>query len=313
MLLKVATGNSRLSLIQTELVCERLRQAIPDLKIEKTELPQADASHQKGTLSYVLSRKSFTQGESERAILEGRVDFAVCPFREISNFDQAALVIAGVHERGSPMDVLVSRKDRGLKELKTKTVVGTSNYLQASQLKRARPDLRTGQVLGPVEGLVERLDKGEFDAVIVAESVLARLGMTPRIAERFSLEDFVPVPGQGMIVAVAKKDDHRTIGMLRRIDHSPTRVEAETELELVRQVRECRVPLGALASASGGNVQLTARVLSMEGKEMLQATRSGSILNPLELAKTVGEELLAQGAKKLQEGWSKVYHEGPFS
>lgn len=308
MLVRVGTRGSRLSLVQTDLVIQRLRQAHPDLTVER-KIVTTKGDQDRRTPLFFLNQKGIFEREIDQAVLDGGVDFAVHSMKDIPVFEENTdLVIAGVPERGSPADVLVSSGDRILKKLGPGSIVGTSSLLRVSQLKRVRPDLKPEPIRGNVETRIQKVDGGEFDAVILAEAGLARLGMTGRIAERLSLEDFIPAPGQGIIATVARRDNQRVIDILKTIEHFPTRAEAEAERELVRVLEGgCKVPVGGIASASGDRIHLTARVLSVDGREQLQVALAGRAIDPVGLARKVGEEMLARGAKRFEEEWRKLY------
>src|SRR5207302_379016 len=81
--------------------------------------------------------------------------------------------------------------------------------------------------------LERKIDDGEFDAVILAEAGLLRLGLTGRIAERLSLDDFMPAPGQGILALIARQDNRKVLELLRSIEDPPTRGQADAERELV--------------------------------------------------------------------------------
>ena len=214
------------------------------------------------------------------------------------------LVIASVPERGSPAEALVSSGDRLLKDLAKGSRIGTSSPIRLAQLRRVRPDVKPEPLFGNVETRIERVDKGELDAVILAEAGLARLGIAERISERLSIDEFMPAPGQGALAIVARRDNVKLIEALRSVEHLPTRAEVDAERELVRILEETsKVPVGGLASVRGDQIQVKACILSVDGKERLSAERSGTTRDGVRLAREIGEELLAKGAGRIGEGW----------
>jgi hydroxymethylbilane synthase len=200
--------------------------------------------------------------------------------------------------------VLVSQGDKRLKDLAVGSRVGMSSPIRVAQLRRMRPDVKPEPLFGDVETRVERVDKGEFDAVILAEAGLAKLGMAERISERLSTDDFIPTPGQGALAVVARRDNLKVIEMLRSIEHLPTRAEVDAERELVRILEETsKVPVGGLAGVRGDQIHVKACILSVDGKERLFATRSGRATEGVKMAREIGEELLAKGAGRIGETW----------
>ncbi len=313
MLLRVGTRGSKLSLIQTDLVIERLRQNNPKLTVEKKIIETTGDQDQRTPLFY-MGQKGIFEKEVNQAVLDRKVDLAVHSMKDLPVFDtNTSLTIAGLPERGSPADALVSQGNRTLEELEPGSVVGTSSLLRQAQLKRARPDLKTRPIRGNVETRVRKVEKGEFDAVILAEAGLARLGLASKITETLSTDDFTPAPGQGIIAPVARRDNVQLIQMLEKVQHRQTRAEAEAERQLVSLLEGgCKVPIGALALTMGDRIQLTACVLSVDGKERLEAKKTARLEDAARLGREVGEELLGQGAKRLEEAWRKLYPGATF-
>jgi hydroxymethylbilane synthase len=229
--------------------------------------------------------------------------------KDIPVFEEdSQLLIAMVPERGSVADVLVSRGDTLFKDLEKGSKIGTSSLLRVAQLRRARPDLNPEPIRGNVETRIQKVDNGEFDAVVLAEAGLARLGITERISELLPVEDFMPAPGQGALAVVARRDNLKVVDILRSIEHPPTRSEIEAERELVRILEGgCKVPVGALARTHGDRIKIAACIFSIDGKEKLLVEQSGHVQEGVVLAREMGEELVQKGAKRIEESWRTVY------
>jgi hydroxymethylbilane synthase len=218
------------------------------------------------------------------------------------------LAIAAIPIRESPYDVLVSQRNKTIQELSPGNTVGTSSLLRAAQIKRLRPDLVPKPIRGNVETRIGKVESGEYNAAILAEAGLKRLGLEHKIAQILPSEQFMPAPGQGIIAGVTRRDNKHGIELLRSIDDDASRVEGETERQ-VAQILEagCKVPVGVLARVRLTSVSIHACVFSLEGTEKLESNRVGPVDQALSLATEVGNDLLAKGAKKLEEGWRTVY------
>ena len=304
MLLRVGTRSSKLSIAQTTLVIERLLVKHPSLAFEKSLIvTQGDLD--KNTPLFKMDLKGIFEKEVNQAVLDGRVDFAVHSMKDIPAYDEdTGLVIAGVLERGSPADVIVSRNNEKLEELKPGSTIGTSSLLRVAQLKRVRPDLRIEPIRGNVETRILKVEKGDYDSVILAEAGLKRLGLEQKITQRLALKDFLPAPGQGIISPVTKKSSKEITRILESVEDSQTRAEGEAERELVRVLEGgCKVPIGAYATGDGGRLNLTACVLSADGKTRLEASATDKTTQATSLGGRVALDLLDQGAKSLEETW----------
>jgi hydroxymethylbilane synthase len=274
------------------------------LKIDRKVI-ESSSDMSTGRSLFSLQQRGIFDKEVDRAVIEGRVDFAVHNMKDVPvNEKNARLVIASVPERGSPAEALVSNGDRQLMDLAKGSRIGTSSPIRAAQLRRVRPDAKPEPLFGNVETRVEKVDKGELDAVILAEAGLAKLGMAERISERLSIDDFIPAPGQGALAIVARRDNLKVIETLMSVEHPSTRAEINAERELVRILEETsKVPVGGLAAVRGDRIQVKACVLSIDGKERLFAERSGTARDGVKLAQELGDELLAKGAARIGEGW----------
>lgn len=308
MLLRVGTRGSRLSLVQTDIVLDQLKRKDPNLVVEKKVIKTKGDEDQR-TPIFSINQKGIFEREIDQAVLQGKIDLAVHSMKDVPVFERnSRLVIASVPQRGSPANVLVSKNDELLRELKTGSRVGTSSLLRVAQLKRVRPDLQAVPIRGNVDTRVRKVEDGEFDAVILAEAGLVRLGLMGRITMRLSLDDFVPAPGQGILALVAREDNTRVLELLQSIEDPPTRAQAEAERELVNVLEGgCKVPIGALASSNRESLRVTGCILSNDGRTRLESTKSGNIKEAASLGRKAAEELISKGAKQIEESWRGSY------
>jgi len=290
------------------LVADLIRGQNHGIRIDKTVITTS-GDLDKQTPIFSLDQKGIFEKEIDQAVLDGQVDFAVHSMKDIPVLDENSnLLIASIPERGSPADVLVSKRDIPLRDLGRGCKVGTSSLLRVAELRRMRDDLKPEPIRGNVETRVQKVDSGEFDAVVLAEAGIARLRITDRISERLSLDDFMPAPGQGALAVVTRKDNPRIVKIVKSIEHPATRAEVDAERETVRILEGgCKVPIGVLARADGDRIRIMARIFSMDGKGSLLATRAGLATQAVALGREVGNELVKRGAKEISKTWRAVY------
>jgi len=309
MLLRVGTRGSKLSLVQTDIVLDQLKRKDPSLVVERKIIKTKGDADQR-TPIFSINQKGIFEKEIDQAILERKIDVAVHSLKDVPVFEaDTNLLIASVPQRGSPSNVLVSKNGERLRDLKSGSRVGTSSLLRVAQLKRVRPDLQAIPIRGNVDTRLQKVEDGEFDSVILAEAGLLRLGLTGRIAERLSLDDFMPAPGQGILALIARQDNRKVLELLRSIEDPPTRGQADAERELVNVLEGgCKVPIGALASSNRDSLYVTGCILSNDGKTKLESKKSGNIKEASGLGREVAEELISKGAKKIEETWRGSYY-----
>lgn len=309
MFLKAGVYSDKLSLARAEPLLSMIRQTNPGVQVEKKTFQNGKESSARNMMLLSVKRESHIVEPLLTAVLENKVDFGVFNLRDLPTLAEGSnAMIAAIPERSSPYDVLVTRNESGLRDLKPGSVVGASTLLRIVQLRKMRPDLKVEPISGTVEDRLSKLDSGELDAIIAAESGLARLGMSSRIAQRLALDDFMPLPGQGITALVSRRDNQKAVRLMKTVDSPRTRKEAEAERELLRLVKErSKVPLGAYASTLGDNLHLSACMISSDGQETIRAACDGPVAKPLDLARNIAASLFDQGALRLEEGWRKSY------
>ena len=306
--IRVGTRGSRLAVAQTELALSALRKAHPEARFEVVTIStKGDVD---GRPLFTMDEKGIFEKEVNEAVKAGQVDFAVHSLKDIPSDLSKELVVACIPRRASPNDVLVNNKGQKLEELAAGSVVGTSSLRRAIQLMKERPDLAVKPIRGNVETRVKKVISGEFDAVVLAEAGLTRIGMKDVIVERFGVREFVPAPGQGAIAIVCRKDDNRMIEMLRSIEDPKSRAEVTAERALIEKVEGgCRFPLGAVAVTKDGKLTLYASVFSADGTRNIKAKKTGSAKDAQKLGTKVADVLIKQGAQEFAEGWRRAVEE----
>ena len=142
-------------------------------------------------------------------------------------------------------------------------MVGTASLRRELFLKQLRPDLKIKLIRGNVETRLKKVEKGEFDATILAAAGLKRLGLTPP-GHELPVEQFIPSPAQGVIAIHCRADDERVKSILPSIRCHQSHVRATIERELMRLLDgNCRTPIAAYATVKGDQFELSA----MLGKE----------------------------------------------
>ena len=249
----------------------------------------------------VRGRAFFTK-ELDRALLEARIDLAVHSLKDLPTELEPQLALAAVLEREDPHDALVSRTGQPLAALPSGARVGTSSLRRRAFLARVRPDLQLLELRGNVPTRIERLERGDYDAIVLAAAGLKRLGLEARICERLSPLDFPPAVSQGAIGICAREADAETGTWLVRLDHSATRLATTAERALLRRIEGgCQVPLGALAQVREQQIAMRAVVCAIDGTSSLNA--AGECAAEAQAARALGEQLaeqlIAQGAARL--------------
>ena len=174
-------------------------------------------------------------------------------------------------------------------------VVGTSSLRRAAQVRERHPALELRLLRGNVETRVAKLDRGEYDAIVLAVAGLVRLGLAERIRSRLSLEDSLPAPGQGALGIECLGSRSDLLQLLAALDHAATALCVRAERAVSRALGgSCTLPLGAHAVANNGRVSLSALVASEDGRRVLRARTEGT--DPEAVGAAAAQALRDQGA-----------------
>ncbi len=302
---RVGSRASRLAVRQAELVVEALRRAGNGQdRFELVAVRTTGDADTSAPIPGLATVGAFT-GELERALLEGRIDFAVHSLKDLPTSLPPGLTFVAAGERADPRDVLVSRDGRTLADLAPGAVVGTSSPRRAALLRRHRPDLVCRPLRGNVETRLRRLDEGDFDAVILAAAGLERLGLGGRGTERLDPRDFPPAPAQGVLALEFREADAEARALAVRVEDPAVRLPVEAERAFLRRLGAgCRAAAGALArlDPATGRLELSAVVLGPDGREILEGNAAGEVADPRAaalLGASLAEDLLARGADGL--------------
>jgi hydroxymethylbilane synthase len=303
---RVGTRGSRLAIAQTEIALGTLKKRT-SLEFEVVTITTRGDIDKRPI--FTIDEKGVFEKEINQAVISGQVDFAVHSLKDIPSDLSHKLIVASIPKRARPNDVLVSKKKLKLAHLHTGAIVGTSSLRRAIQLFRVRPDLQVKPIRGNVDTRVGRSIAGEYDAVILAEAGLTRLGMKDVIAERFDLKDFVPAPGQGAIAIVCRRDNRELITLLKSVEHPQSKIEVDAERTLVSKLEAgCRFPVGAIAisKARQSSFTLYASIFSPDGKKNIKLKKSGSTKHPDTVGIELADLLIKKGARELAVGWRKA-------
>ena len=293
----IATRESELALWQARFV----QQSLAEAGVAAELLPMTTRGDQilDRPLQEIGGKGLFIK-ELEVALLNGEADLAAHSMKDLPATLAEPFELAVLCEAADPRDALVSNQFSTLKELPEGARVGTSSLRRQCQLLALRPDLRIDPLRGNVNTRLAKLDRGDFDAIILACAGLDRLQLSKRIRQRLPIDTLLPAVTQGVIGIEIRAGDRATAELLKPLNHVATarRVTAERAVN-ARLGGSCQTPIAIHAYESNNQLHLRALVGSNDGKILLSAQRRGTLVDAENLGLAVAEELLEQGADKL--------------
>lgn len=283
----IGTRGSDLALVQATATVELLRAAFPDVVFRReiikttgdrrTDVSLANVAKAEGTFDKGIFIK-----ELEEALADGSIDIAVHSLKDMPTVLEPRFAMVATLERAPIRDVLLTKGAEGLEGLGIGARVGTSSVRRAKQIEFLRSDLVLLDLRGNVPTRVRKLaEKDEYDAILLAEAGLVRLGFLPEtapegeetvighpkvFASRLPENEFFPAAGQGAIGLEIRAGDADSQAFVKAISHPETWTKVSAEREFLRLLDGgCHTPVGVYSYLDGAEISLFARVFPDEG------------------------------------------------
>ena len=301
-LIRIATRNSPLALWQANFVKDELLKLHDDLNVEIVGMTTKGDQLLDRSLSKVGGKGLFLK-ELEVSLLNNETDIAVHSMKDVPVEMPEGLEIPVVCAREDARDAFVSNNYQNLYALPEGAKVGTSSLRRVSQLKNTFSKCKFVELRGNVNTRLQKLDNGEFDAIILASAGLIRLGFEERIRQYINPNLCLPAVGQGIVGIQCRTGDENIKSLISPLhDHvSSLCLTAERSLN-AKLEGGCQVPVAGYAELNNGKLKLQGLVGSVDGSILLASNKTCVKNTPegaLKLGTDIAQELLDQGAGEL--------------
>jgi len=240
-----------------------------------------------------IEGKGFFTKELEEALLEGTIDLAVHSHKDLPTTHPEGLTIAGVSYREDPTESLLSRPEAAdfTRELNLRegAVVGTSSHRRKSQLLHIRPDLIIEDLRGNVPTRVDKLKRGDYDAIVLASAGLNRLALDLGELRREIISQYrmIPAPAQGVLAFQIRENDEEMKEIIRSISNEGVQASIAVERTVLNRLDGgCLLPLGVYCEATTDGFQAWASLQPLDGSPFRRTFVRGNN------AETLGTNLL---------------------
>ena len=252
--MRVGTRESKLAMRQTEIFCQRMAGANPDIDCKVVGLKSLGDIDLTSPLNQMAATGAFVR-ELDEAMIKGAIDCSVNSLKDIPIDVNKELMVVAVFPRDADEDVILPCP---LEDLPQGARVGTASVRREKQLHEVRPDLEIVNLRGNIHTRLQRLDDGDFDAIILAKAGLDRMGID-RPMHVLDKTRFIPAPAQGAIAVECRKSDDATRIALQRLDDMPTRIATGVERGIMKLMGAgCSSPVGINATVEGDMVRVRA-------------------------------------------------------
>ncbi len=304
----IGSRGSRLALRQAETIQARLQSFSPHAEVHIEVIKTTGDRLKSAPLSVIGGQGVFTK-ELEEALLDERIDIAVHSLKDLPTTLPHGLHIAAITEREDARDALVlpahvsqqPSHQISLASLPEHAVVGTSSLRRSSQLKHFHPRLEIKELRGNVDTRLAKLDREDYDAIILAAAGLCRLELTARITSYIPIEEILPAVGQGALAIETRAEDRRTNKFTQSLNDELTASACAAERALLRSLGGgCQLPIAAHAFITNTRrLQLHGMVANHSGEIVIRDVIEGELNEPQALGEMLAGQLMKRGATRL--------------
>jgi hydroxymethylbilane synthase len=264
---KIGTRDSKLALIQTDLVCKELIKNNPNLRLEQFELVKIKTigdKIQNKNLQEIGGKNLFIK-EIEEALIDKKIDFAVHSLKDMTANLDSRLKIAACLKRENPCDAFVSLKYKNFNDLPIGSTIGTSSIRRKYIALNKRPDLNVIPFRGNVLTRLEKLRNNQVDATFLAVSGLKRLNIDQKLYRQIEIQDFLPSISQGVIGVECRLEDKDLLQLLSSINDTETEICTIAERAYLEYMEaDCTVPIAAYATLEENQIFLKTLVIDKD-------------------------------------------------
>ena len=284
----IGSRDSKLAVMQTELVMQQIRKYNPDLELELITLKTTGDLILTQTLDKIGGKGLFVK-ELDQALIDGRIDIAIHSLKDMPMEVNEELPIVALPKRGDVRDTLILPEGINLEMIDRNELlsnIGSSSNRRKLQLENLYEGIGVTPVRGNIITRLTKLDRGEYSALILAAAGLHRVGLEHRISKYFSVEEMIPAAGQGILSIQARKD--LDVSFLQMVNDRVSMYCAAAERSFVRVLDGgCSSPIAAHAMVSGNEIKL----VGLHYNEATKEHRIDNIIGDILEAEKLGEKL----------------------
>jgi hydroxymethylbilane synthase len=285
--IKVGSRDSKLAIIQSEMVIDAIRQFDPAIQIELVTMKTTGDKILDQTLDKIGGKGLFVK-ELDQALYNGDVDITVHSYKDMPMEENPQLPIIALSKREDARDVLILPRNGGRKE--QEDLIGSSSLRRKLQLRALYPDCKTVPIRGNVQLRLNKLEKGEFSAIVLAAAGIIRLGLEDRINKYFSIDEIIPAASQGIIAVQGRAGEN--FDYLKLFDSEESHFISNAERFFAKELDGgCSAPVGAYAELNKDEIILKGLYYDEITDEIVKGSISGNKHKATELGIELARKL----------------------
>ena len=295
----IGTRGSKLALFQSNLVKELLEKNYPKYNfILKKIKTKGDI-----LIDKALDRKidkGFFVNEIQKMLINEEIHMAVHSLKDLPVESNENLLISAILKRANPQDVFISKNKKKLDDFTENEIIGSSSLRRKAQLLKLNPKLNVIDIRGNVDTRIKKMERGEYDGLILAAAGIERLGLDKYITEFISNSDILSAPGQGAIAVEIKKDNIQLKKITSSINDEFSRVTTSTERSFMKLMGGgCNYPIAALSTVKNDKILIDGLVINLNGTKLIRSSAEDNINNWHDLSISLANTFYKKGAQAI--------------
>ena len=295
----IGTRGSKLALFQSNLVKELLEKNYPKYNFVLKKIKT------KGDIliDKALDRKidkGFFVNEIQKMLINEEIHIAVHSLKDLPVESNENLLISAILKRANPQDVFISKNKKKLEDFTENEIIGSSSLRRKAQLLKLNPKLNVIDIRGNVDTRIKKMERGEYDGLILAAAGIERLGLDNYITEFISNSDILSAPGQGAIAVEIKKDNIQLKKITSSIEDEFSRVTTSTERSFMKLMGGgCNYPIAALSTVKNDKILIDGLVINLNGTKLIRSSAEDNINNWHDLSIRLANTFYKKGAQAI--------------
>ena len=295
----IGTRGSKLALFQSNLVKELLKKNYPQYNFVLKKIKT------KGDIliDKALDRKidkGFFVNEIQKMLINKKIHIAVHSLKDLPVESNENLLISAILKRANPQDVFLSKNKKKLEDFTENEIIGSSSLRRKAQLLKLNPKLNVIDIRGNVDTRIKKMERGEYDGLILAAAGIERLGLDNYITEFISNSDILSAPGQGAIAVEIKKDNIQLKKITSSINDEFSRVTTSTERSFMKLMGGgCNYPIAALSTVKNDKILIDGLVINLNGTKLIRSSAEDNINNWHDLSISLANTFYKKGAQAI--------------
>ena len=264
---------------------------LSDKDIQIKEIITKGDQVQESRLSDIGGKGLFSKN-IEVELREKKIDIAVHALKDMPANEPDDLIANSFLKRNDPREILISSKNIKFKNLKLKSVVGTSSFRREFKIKDMRSDLSCKLIRGNVDTRIKKLKNKKYDAIVLSAAGIISLNLENEITQTFAIDEFIPSAGQGIVALQCRKDDTEIVSILNKVNHRETYNCAIAERNVLKVLEgDCETAVGVHASLNKDKISIVSELFSLDGSKKFFRKSESNISDFKEIGLDVGNFL----------------------